>query len=133
LTLTTQLVLALICHMVGDYVLQTDAMAQRKTRDSLWCAFHALTYGMVFLVVRPSPAALVVVIVTHFLIDRFRLARYVIAVKNATTDPANARAFFASPTGYLAETPPWMAVWLFIACDNTLHVAINAAALMFLR
>jgi hypothetical protein len=124
--------LSLITHLIGDYILQTDAMANRKTKNSLWALAHVLTYGIPFLILNPSYGALGVIVITHFFIDRFRLARYVIAAKNSVTDWGNARAFFASPTGYLETTPPWMAVWLLIIADNTLHVAINAAALTWL-
>jgi hypothetical protein len=159
LTLAVQLNLALICHLIGDYVLQTDAMATRKTRSTLWCLAHVFAYALPFLVLKPSPAALIVIMATHLLIDRFRLARYVVAAKNALTDPELAKYFFASPTGYVMEdltlpawggkepwapdraffsrevkaTPAWMGVWLLILADNTLHVAINAAALISLR
>ncbi|MDB5042153.1 MAG: hypothetical protein JWN27_2879 [Candidatus Eremiobacteraeota bacterium] len=146
---------SLIAHLIGDYILQTDAMATRKTKQTLWALAHVITYGLPFLFLRPSWAALAVIVGTHFFIDRFRLARYVVAAKNSITDPANARRFFSSQTGYLEDvlesvlasdgatvigcrtvafgTPPWMAVWLLIIADNTLHVAINAAALTWLR
>lgn len=124
---------SLIAHLVGDYIFQTDAMANRKTKQSLWALAHVATYMLPFLFLTRSPAALAVIVVTHFFIDRFRLARYVIAAKNSITDWPNAKAFFASPTGYLEATPPWMAVWLLIIADNTIHVVINAAALTWLR
>jgi lysine/ornithine N-monooxygenase len=31
-------------------------------------------------------------------------------------------------TGYPADTPAWLAVWLLIVADNTCHLLINAAA-----
>jgi hypothetical protein len=37
-----------------------------------------------------------------------------------------------SPTGYAPDVPPFLAVWLLIAADNTLHLAINYAALRWL-
>jgi hypothetical protein len=38
----------------------------------------------------------------------------------------------ACPTGYPPNTPAWMAVWLLIIADNTLHLTINYLALRFL-
>lgn len=35
-------------------------------------------------------------------------------------------------TGYPAERPPWMAVWLLIIADNVLHVLINGLAIKLL-
>jgi hypothetical protein len=37
-----------------------------------------------------------------------------------------------SITGYPKEAPPWMAVWLMIAADNTIHLAINELSLTYL-
>jgi hypothetical protein len=34
-------------------------------------------------------------------------------------------------TGYPSATPQWLAVFLLIAADNTLHLAINYFALKF--
>lgn len=38
----------------------------------------------------------------------------------------------ASGTGYHKDDPAWLAVWLLIAADNTLHLAINYASLLWL-
>ena len=36
-----------------------------------------------------------------------------------------------SMTGFDPETPAWMAVWLLIITDNTLHLSINRLALSY--
>lgn len=72
----------LLAHAVGDYLIQSDWMAIEKTRRSWPAVAHAVTYGLPFLLFRPSPAALAVIVVTHFVIDRWRLARYVVWAKN---------------------------------------------------
>ena len=64
----------MFAHAVGDYVIQSDAMATRKTSSSWWTLAHVVTYGLPFLVFAPSPAALAVIVGTHFAIDRWRLA-----------------------------------------------------------
>ena len=38
----------LLCHLVGDYVLQNHAMASLKTKSSFWAAIHALLYTLPF-------------------------------------------------------------------------------------
>ena len=38
----------------------------------------------------------------------------------------------AEVTGYAPDVPPWLAVWLLIAADNTLHLTINFLALRYL-
>jgi hypothetical protein len=40
--------------------------------------------------------------------------------------------FRACPTGYPPTTPIWLSTWLLIVADNTLHLAINYAALRWL-
>lgn len=125
----------LLCHAIGDYVIQSDWMANEKTKRSVTCAAHVLTYAVPFLFLRPSIAALVVIVVSHFVIDRWRLARFVIATKNWMLQPFFGRpsdAFFRTPTGSPDERPAWMSVWLLIIVDNVLHVLINGAALRYL-
>jgi hypothetical protein len=72
----------LLCHLWGDYILQSQWMAQNKTKSSIAAGVHAVCYSLLFLLLRPSIAAFAVIIVTHFFIDRFRIARYVVWAKN---------------------------------------------------
>lgn len=73
---------ALIAHAVGDYVLQSDWMATEKVKRSVAAAAHALCYTVPFLFLTRNPIALAVICSTHFVIDRWRLARYVCWAKN---------------------------------------------------
>lgn len=127
----------LILHLFGDYVTQSDWMAQNKTKAH-WPAFcHALVYSLPFLFIG-SWLAVLIIFATHFAIDRWRLARFVVFAKNCIFRPSSER--WANPlsweehqgTGYHKDAPAWLAVWLLIACDNTLHLAINYAALLWL-
>lgn len=139
----------LILHLFGDYVTQSDWMAQNKTKSHVAAWWHALVYSLPFLLITGERAFLVILF-THFIIDRYRLARFVVYVKNRYLQPRP--DFFASEngesswalwhkkwswenckgTGYPADAPPWLAVWLLIAADNTLHLAINYAAIRWL-
>ncbi len=123
----------LLCHAIGDYCLQSDWMANNKTKRSLAALAHVATYALPFLFLRPSVPALAVIVGTHFVIDRWRLARYVCWWKN--------QVFGADPfqpwsecdgTGYHKDRPPWMAVWLMIIADNCMHVILNGIALKYL-
>lgn len=120
----------LLAHAVGDYVLQSDWMANTKTKRSVACLAHVLTYALPFLLLRPSASALAVIVSTHFVIDRWRLARFVCWAKNWLGP--NRPWAECSATGYPADRPPWMAVWLLIIADNVFHVALNGAALRWL-
>lgn len=81
----------ILCHMIGDYLLQSDWMAQRKTRERLAAVMHCWTYCIPFAVMlyfqgRPlnmkAVAAICAIYSAHYFIDRFRLARYVCWLKN---------------------------------------------------
>lgn len=135
----------LILHLLGDYVLQSDWMAQRKTKCSFAAFCHALVYSVPFLLIA-SENACCVIFLTHFLIDRFRLARYVAYAKNflsprVTLGLSDGKPSMAtwwhkwnecSGTGYHKDTPPFLAVWLMIAADNTIHLIINLLSIKYL-
>lgn len=121
----------LLAHLFGDYVLQTSHMAENKVR-SWWVALlHAATYTLPFLFITLSPAALAVIFGTHAVIDRYRLAHYVAMIKNMAGNPARWREF-RTHTGYSEELPPWLAVWLLIITDNTMHLLANYLAIKYL-
>ena len=76
----------LIAHAFGDYVLQSTWMALRKNKLSWVCALHCFTYTLCFVSLTFSWRALLVIFATHFLIDRFGLARYLVWLKELQTD-----------------------------------------------
>ncbi len=124
--------LGFIAHLLGDYVIQSDWMAEEKTKRWWPAVVHAVTYGLPFLLLTRNPVALAVIIGTHAVIDRYRLARHVCWAKNNLAPRGyNPPWRECKATGYPESKPPWMAVWLMIVADNTLHVAINSAVLMW--
>ena len=103
-------------HLWGDYLFQTDAMAQNKGHNHRWAAFHAAVYTFaVFLAARAmfthsllfGLVALLVIFGTHFVQDRYRLARRMMTYTGQET--------FA--TGSLAP-------WSVIVVDNVMHVTV---------
>ncbi len=124
----------LLAHLVGDYLLQSDWMANEKVKRFLPAAVHALIYSLGFLLLRPSIAAWLVILASHFLVDRYRLARYVVWAKNDFFAPGNSNPPWreCTATGYPPDRPAWLAVWLTIIADNTLHLLCNGLALRFL-
>jgi hypothetical protein len=120
----------LLAHMVGDYLIQSHWMATEKTKRWWPAIAHAVTYGLPFLAITRNPIALVVIVGTHAVIDRYRLARHVVWAKNHLAPHGfNPSWSECSGTGYPPHTPPWLAVWLMIIADNTIHVLINSAVL----
>lgn len=135
--------LQLILHLVGDYVLQSHWQAVNKARNTLACLAHCATYTLPFLILTRNAWALLLIFATHFLIDRFRLARYVNWVKNWQSPNGFAPWKDCQITGYfdatacscpnveLLSAPTWLRVWLCIITDNTLHLICNYVILRF--
>ena len=114
----------IVAHLVGDYLIQSHWMATEKTKQNLAAAAHAGTYTLPFALITQSLLALALIAGTHFLIDRYRLARFVVWLKNGARGPVTA-------TGYPADAPPWLSVWLLIIADNTLHLICNGLAIAY--
>ncbi len=137
-----------VAHAVGDYILQSDWMANAKTKKWLPAILHALTYTLVFVLLTTSWKALAFIFVTHAVIDHYRLARHVIWVKNFMSPPTTYTKVYSRTesevlahwwhpwhlcisTGYHEGKPPWLTVWLMIITDNTMHVLCNGFALYY--
>jgi hypothetical protein len=139
----------LILHLIGDYITQSDWMANGKTSKYVPAMAHATVYSLPFLLLRPSWTAFGVILVTHFFIDRFRLAKYVVWAKNRLVPMSERKMQVGSAeegwtpvyrldwsnctnTGYPDQTPAFLSVWLMIIADNTMHLTINYLALRYL-
>ena len=120
----------LILHLVGDFVLQSDWMARNKVKR-LWPAIvHATVYSVPFFLIGSLPAVSVI-FATHLVIDRYRLVRYVVWSKN-WLGPGQQPWAESSETGFHRSTPDYMAAWLMIIVDATLHLICNYCALRWL-
>lgn len=132
--MTGEVVIGLIlAHFIGDYLLQSDWMALEKTKHWWPAIAHALTYGIPFLIITRSIPALAVIVFSHAIIDHYRLARYIVWAKNMMA-PKSYRDPWSdcSDTGYNKTRAPWMAVWLMIIADNTIHMIINTISVVWL-
>ncbi len=101
-------------------------MANEKTKHWWPAILHAVIYAIPFLLIG-SWQAVVVICLTHALIDRYRLVRFFLKLKEWK---------FSEHWGYVTEgenaKPAWMWVWLMIVADNTLHLTINYLALKYM-
>lgn len=126
---------SVLAHMVGDYVIQTDHMAVEKLRRWSIALLHGAVYTLPFVPLAwfgVSPLALVVIGGTHAVIDRYRLARYLVWAKNQLAPKRYRYALRESRNGYPADRPEWLSGWLVVIADNVLHVSINAVAVLWL-
>lgn len=112
----------LLAHLAGDYLLQPNQIAQAKLKHWWAAIVHGLLYTIPFIFITQSLPALAVIALTHMLIDRYRLAKYVAWLKN----------WQFSGDGYPKETPDYIRVWLMIITDNTMHLIINFFAIKYL-
>lgn len=111
----------LLCHLIGDYILQPHWMANKKTSDLGVALMHGVLYSIPFMFLTNNLSAYLIIVLTHTVIDRYRLANCIAKIKNN---------IWNTPNGYPEETPPWVSVWLMIITDNTMHMIINHFALM---
>lgn len=98
---------AIIGHLVGDYLLQNDWMAQGKKQSSFICAVHCLLWTLAVCVCGyvSDLAIMLVLFVTHFLQDRTNIIR-------VWMDFVGQKQF---ATGVLAP-------WSIIVVDNVWHL-----------
>jgi hypothetical protein len=143
----------IVAHAIGDYLLQSDWMATKKRTENVAAVAHAATYTLCFApflllsdrTARSVFLAAFVIFYSHFLIDRYGLARYIVWAKNFLaprwlsvpldrpgTMERNRPWSECQGTGYPPDRPPFLAVWLLIIADNVLHILINGVALRYL-
>lgn len=124
--------LLLILHLFGDYISQSDRMASEKLHKWRMALLHALIYSIPFYIFLDlSVLAFLVIFLTHAVIDRYRLAKYVIFYKNWLHDKS-LKWEDCKDTGFHKDKPIWMTVWLMIITDNAMHLIINYLAYTYL-
>jgi hypothetical protein len=121
----------LILHLIGDFVTQSDWMATNKSKRSWPALCHAVTYSLPFYLIG-SASAVGVIFVSHLLIDRFRLIRYLVWAKNWLAPGGYHPWRECSETGFYSTVPVWLATWLMIIADSAVHLTCNYCALRWL-
>ncbi len=120
----------IVAHFVGDYILQSDWMVREKGTNSIAAVVHVVFYTLPFVLITQNPLTLAVIAGSHFAIDRWRLARFVVWAKNRPW-PGSRPWAECTKTGYPPDMPIWMSTWLLIIVDNTLHIVINGLAIYY--
>lgn len=110
----------LLLHLWGDYITQNAWMATTKVKNTLEgyiaCVIHCLIYTFPFIVfLNLSPLAVSVIFGTHFILDKWRVAKWFIQLKDGAT-----------------EQPPYIAFWLLVITDNIFHITINYLSIRYL-
>lgn len=132
MTIEYALIAGLLLHFIGDYITQNDWMATNKVKRHFPAVVHATVYSLPFLTVCDFWPWLIV-IVTHFFIDRYRLAVYWIRFMNGRLVYEPGGLFLEFPDksncGRWPDKPVWMSTWLMIIVDNTFHIGFNFLAI----
>ena len=81
MSLELSLIIGFLFHLIGDYIFQNDWIAQNKTKTFFPAFIHTTIYAIPFLILVEFKFWFIIY-VTHFLIDRYRLAIYWIRLVN---------------------------------------------------
>ncbi len=121
----------LVAHLVGDYLLQSDWMASNKHRRMDAALVHVIFYTLPFVFITQQPVALGLIALTHLIVDRYGLARYVVWLKNRPW-PGSRPWSECRKTGFPPDMPVWSASWLVVIVDNVIHILCNGVIIYFL-
>jgi hypothetical protein len=116
----------ILLHFIGDFVLQNNWMANNKhnnhTKKGYYsCLVHCLIYSLPFLFIT-SYMAVLGIFISHFLIDKYYLAKFVMRLKN----------WCFTGIGFPDDTPEYISTWLVIILDNIMHIIINYLLIFYL-
>ena len=135
--------LQLILHIFGDYFLQTDWQALNKKKSGIigfWaCLTHCALYSTPFLFLG-SWKAVLVIFITHFIIDRTNIIAYLLAIKNNVRKQQTSKmmplsfpyTYDISNFGLGLDRPFAISIWIYIIVDNLFHIVCNYLALKYL-
>ena len=98
---------AIIGHLVADYLLQFDWIAENKKKSHLVCIFHCLVWTLCVCSMGHiwNATAISVLFITHFIQDRWQLIPWYMKV-----------------IGQNNFTKPPLAPWSLIVVDNVWHI-----------
>lgn len=117
------------CHLIGDFLLQNNWMANNKTKSFRVAILHAFLYTLPFLYLTSSLSALFIIFSTHAIIDHLGLAKYFVFGRNWISERQFTWEECSANYGSSASTPPRIAFWVMVITDNTFHLLINYFAL----
>ena len=96
----------IICHLIGDYLLQNNWMALNKTKSLLPALCHWLAYTLPFAMITQDPLKLFAIFFGHLIVDHSNLVKTV-------SDAA------------MGDAPEHQKWTIGIVRDNTIHLIFN--------
>jgi hypothetical protein len=104
----------ILCHLVGDFFIQTDWMARNKRVKPWVCAMHAVTYALPFILVGISPLQGGLTAFTHYAVDVWGLGRW-----------------FMKHTGHEEFATGPLAPWSIVLTDQIIHLLCLQAIFLY--
>lgn len=92
-------------HLIGDYIIQNDWMAQNKKRSHLHCAVHVATYMLPFLLCGLAWWQLILIAGQHYLLDKTHFVGWFMEAKGSKQFRDGA-----------------LSPWSWVVIDNILHI-----------
>jgi hypothetical protein len=131
--------LQLLLHLFGDFIVQNDYVALNKKKNTLkgwiYCTFHCVTYSLPFLLIA-SWKAVIMIGLTHFIIDKTNIVAYFLAWRNNVHNPSELKSKYGnydiSNFGFQLQRPFAITIWLLILTDNTIHLILNYLFIKYL-
>lgn len=94
----------LLCHLIGDFIIQNDYMAQNKKHSDLHCFIHIVTYMLPFLFIHLAWWQLLAIAIQHYILDRTMIVGWIMDIKGSKL--------------FREQLHPWS----WIITDNILHI-----------
>jgi len=91
----------LICHFIGDWLLQNQYIAEHKTKDTAIRAMHCAIYTSCFCWLGWLPC--VYIFVTHFIIDSYMPLYYFRKLRGDYTNLEEFKESFKTPAGFMVN------------------------------
>ena len=119
----------LLCHLVGDYVLQSERMACNKSHNTRMCALHSVLYSLPFFTIAHNFSQVFVIALSHFILDRFSLTKYFMKFRNIYID---CEIDICELTGMRSDRLESIKWFVYIVTDNMFHLLCNFFVLKYL-
>ncbi|AUR87418.1 TMhelix containing protein [Vibrio phage 1.101.O._10N.261.45.C6] len=123
----------LLCHLIGDYFLQSEWMVRNKKQSVFVATVHGLVYSLPFLILDITLLQYLLIATSHAVIDRWgeQVIGGIVKLKNLIS-PLSGRVKNPNNYGFPEGTPDYVQFFVVIVIDNTLHIVCNALILSVL-
>lgn len=118
----------LLAHIAGDYILQSRWMAEEKLKRWWPATVHGVFYTSPFVLITTDWRALSVISITHIIIDRYRLVKRLLWLRDRLGPKTHWTTWGKFKNGYGGK-PEWLHFWIMAIADNGIHLLINYLAL----